>query len=164
MFDSSCKWKLLYPEVVKTKEELFTVLCNNRNIADHKKFFGNALDLYDPYLFNDMEKCVERIERAIENHEKIMIYGDYDVDGVTATAILYKTIKRLGGDVHYYIPNRFLEGYGPNLDAFTDIIKEGFSLIITVDCGITGLAEGKYVNDSVCDLIITDHHEIQEEI
>ncbi|NLG81709.1 MAG: single-stranded-DNA-specific exonuclease RecJ [Bacilli bacterium] len=164
MFDSSCKWKLLYPLVVKSKEDLFTVLCNNRNISDPKKFFANALDLYDPYLFNDMEKCVERIGKAIENQEKIMIYGDYDGDGVTATAILYKTLKRLGGNVHFYIPNRFLEGYGPNLDAFSDIIKDGFSLIITVDCGITGLTEGKYVNDSVCDLIITDHHEIQDEI
>lgn len=117
---------------------------------------------YDPFLFAEMEKAVERIKSAISAGEKIMIYGDYDADGVTSIAVLYKTLESLGALVQFYIPNRFTEGYGPNQTAFQMIKNQGFDLIITVDNGIAALEVMEFAQEIGMDVIITDHHEMRE--
>ncbi|MDV2581093.1 single-stranded-DNA-specific exonuclease RecJ [Alkalibacillus haloalkaliphilus] len=121
-------------------------------------------DLHDPFLFEQMERVVLRIKQAIENEEKILIYGDYDADGVTATSVLVKTLSSLGAIVDYYIPNRFTEGYGPNEAAFRAVHEAGGTLIITVDNGIAAPKEAAVAKELGIDLIITDHHEEQDEI
>ena len=134
-------------------------------IEEVKKYFSdNYEEGYDPFLMHDMKRAVERINNAIENEEKILVYGDYDADGITSTVLLVETLVSLGADVSSYIPNRFEEGYGPNKDAFSKIIKSGISLIITVDNGIAGVDEVELANNLGCDVIITDHHKIQDEI
>ena len=134
-------------------------------IEEVKKFFSDDYEEgYDPFLMHDMKRAVERINNAIENEEKILVYGDYDADGITSTVLLVETLVSLGADVSSYIPNRFEEGYGPNKDAFSKIIKSGISLIITVDNGIAGVDEVELANSLGCDVIITDHHKIQDEI
>ena len=134
-------------------------------IEEVKKYFSdNYEEGYDPFLMHDMKRAVERINNAIENEEKILVYGDYDADGITSTVLLVETLVSLGADVSSYIPNRFEEGYGPNKDAFSKIIKSGIGLIITVDNGIAGVDEVELANSLGCDVIITDHHKIQDEI
>lgn len=113
----------------------------------------------NPYLLKDMIKVVERIRRAIAQAEPIVIYGDYDVDGVTATALLVQALTELGAKVKPYIPNRFEEGYGLNNDALDQLVKDGAQLVISVDCGIRSPVEATYAKASNLDLIITDHHE-----
>lgn len=120
--------------------------------------------LGDPYLFNTMEVAVERIGRAIRQKERIMVYGDYDVDGITATSLMVKVIRELGGLVDYYIPNRFTEGYGVNASAVEKIAEQGTKLIITVDTGITAVEETAYAKQLGMEVIITDHHECQVEL
>ncbi|EKU49974.1 single-stranded-DNA-specific exonuclease RecJ [Staphylococcus massiliensis] len=115
-----------------------------------------------PTLMSDMDKAVERINEAIESDEKILVYGDYDADGVTSTTIMVKTLSSLGAEVGYYIPNRFTEGYGPNKDAFMQAYEEGVNLIITVDNGIQGHDEIDMIQELGVDVIVTDHHEIGE--
>ena len=134
-------------------------------IEEVKKYFSDDYEEgYDPFLMHDMKRAVERINNAIENEEKILVYGDYDADGITSTVLLVETLVSLGADVSSYIPNRFEEGYGPNKDAFSKIIKSGISLIITVDNGIAGVDEVELANSLGCDVIITDHHKIQDKI
>lgn len=134
-----------------------------KNIDDIKNFLEPSLNsLHDPFLINDMQKAVDRIQNAIGNEEKITIYGDYDADGLTSTSILYETLIELGADVDYYIPNRFTDGYGPNITAFEKIINQGTSLIVTVDNGVAGQKAIALANSKNCDVIITDHHELPE--
>ena len=134
-----------------------------KDISSVKKFFSDEFEEgYDPYLMYDMQKAVDRINEAIDNEEKILIYGDYDADGITSTVLLVETLISLGANVSSYIPNRFEEGYGPNKEAFTKIINSGISLIITVDNGIAGVEEVELANELGCDVIITDHHKIQD--
>ena len=134
-------------------------------IEEVKKYFSDDYEEgYDPFLMHDMKRAVERINNAIENEEKILVYGDYDADGITSTVLLVATLVSLGANVSSYIPNRFEEGYGPNKDAFSKIIKSGISLIITVDNGIAGVDEVELANSLGCDVIITDHHKIQDKI
>ena len=116
--------------------------------------------VHDPATMSDMTKAVERINQALDRNETILVYGDYDADGVTSTTILVKTLRELGAHVGWYIPNRFSEGYGPNELAFQNAVDEGVSLIITVDNGIQGHDEIKLVQDQDVDVIVTDHHEI----
>src|SRR5690606_19799689 len=104
------------------------------------------------------------IHEAIADKERIVVYGDYDADGVTATVVLVTVLKQLGARVDYYIPNRFTEGYGPNEAAFRKLKDEGFDLLITVDNGISGIHEAQVAKEIGLDLIITDHHEPGEEI
>lgn len=117
---------------------------------------------HNPSYLPDVNIGYERIKNAIDNNEKICIYGDYDVDGITSTAILLKTFNKLNADVTYYIPNRFEEGYGMNIHAIDKIKDMGVSLIITVDCGITSIEEVEYAQKKGIDVIITDHHNPQE--
>lgn len=134
-----------------------------KDISSVKKFFSDEFEEgYDPYLMYDMQKAVDRINEAIDNEKKILVYGDYDADGITSTVLLVETLISLGANVSSYIPNRFEEGYGPNKEAFTKIINSGISLIITVDNGIAGVEEVELANELGCDVIITDHHKIQD--
>ena len=143
-------------------------ILNARSITDLntvKKYFSDEYEEgYDPFLMFDMKKAVDRINEAIENEEKILVYGDYDADGITSTVLLVETLISLGANVSSYIPNRFDEGYGPNKEAFTKIIESGITLIITVDNGIAGVEEVNLANELGCDVIITDHHKIQDTI
>lgn len=141
-------------------------ILNARSITDMtvvKKYFSDEYEEgYDPFLIHDMQKAVDRINEAIENEEKILVYGDYDADGITSTVLLVETLISMGANVSSYIPNRFEEGYGPNKEAFTKIINSGISLIITVDNGIAGVEEVDLANELGCDVIVTDHHKIQD--
>ncbi|MGM0874387.1 MAG: single-stranded-DNA-specific exonuclease RecJ [Bacillota bacterium] len=114
---------------------------------------------HDPFLLKDMDKAVRRIITAIENNEKIVVYGDYDADGVSSTTVLLTTLRKMGAQVDFYIPNRFTEGYGPNEAAFRQVHENGFTLIITVDTGIAAVHEANVAKELGVDLIITDHHE-----
>lgn len=117
---------------------------------------------HDPFLFSEMSKIITRINEAIGQGEPILIYGDYDADGVTGTSILVRCLRELGALVDYYIPNRFYEGYGPNEDAFMQAIADGYQLVITVDNGIAGIDEAEILLEHGVDLIITDHHQVKE--
>ena len=119
---------------------------------------------HDPFLFSEMSKIITRINEAIDQGEPILIYGDYDADGVTGTSILVRCLRELGALVDYYIPNRFYEGYGPNEDAFMQAIADGYQLVITVDNGIAGVDEAEILLEHGVDLIITDHHQVKEKL
>lgn len=139
-------------------------LLSNRGIDNPKEageFLACSLSsCHDPFLFKDMEKAVMRIKKAIHGKEKILIYGDYDVDGMTSVALLYTALKNLGAIAVTYIPNRLEEGYGLNIGAIKKAQREGVSLIITVDCGISSFKEIEYAAALRIDVIVTDHHEI----
>ncbi len=119
-------------------------------------------DLYNPYLMMDMERGVERLLRAVSNKEKIMIYGDYDADGITSVVILLKFLQDAGVDASYYIPHRVYEGYGLNRSAISRFQSEGISLLITVDCGTSDHEEIVYAKSIGIDTIILDHHEVPD--
>ncbi|HLE24747.1 MAG TPA: single-stranded-DNA-specific exonuclease RecJ [Thermodesulfobacteriota bacterium] len=140
----------------------------NRGIKDEAEaelFLKSTLfDLPSPYLMRGMDKAVERIERAIQGKEKIAIYGDYDVDGVTATSLFYTLLKNLGVNVTYYNRDRLKEGYGVNLQAIKKLKNDGVSLIISGDCGITAWKEVQDAKKLDVDFIVTDHHEPPETI
>ena len=148
--------------------ELLSAILVNRNITDKKDIdvFLNPTrkDFHNPYLMPDMEQAVDRILMAIDKKEKVIIYGDYDVDGITSITVIKKFLKERGLDVGYYIPNRLDEGYGLNKEAVEKIANEGYTLIITVDCGISGIEEIKYAYEKGMEVIVTDHHEPLEEL
>ena len=132
---------------------------------DIELFFNGSLkSLRNPFDIKDMEKAAERIAKAVMNHESIFIYGDYDVDGVTATALMYIFLMQCGANVSYYIPNRLEEGYGLNKDAINEIHHRGADLIITVDCGISAIEEVLLAKELGMDIIITDHHQPSKEL
>lgn len=120
--------------------------------------------LHDPFLFRDMQKAMERIHASIEQKQKITIYADYDADAITACAVLYLALTKLGAQVEYYIPDRFTEGYGMNEEAVRSIAAAGTKLIITVDCGINAVAEAAVCRELGVDLIITDHHDLTSDL
>lgn len=147
---------------------LTSIILYNRGIRESAKI-AEFLDcslagLHDPYLLKDMDKAVERIKLAKEADEKITIYGDYDVDGITSIAILYKHLKEMGFEVDYYVPDRIQEGYGVNREALDKISESGTKVVITVDTGITAVEETEYAKQIGMDIIITDHHECKEKI
>ena len=156
---------------IKEKYGLSELLANilvGRNIIEENqiKVFLEPTrnDFYDPFLLPDMEIAVPRIINAIENKEKIVIYGDYDVDGITSISVLKKFLEDRGLEVSEHIPNRLDEGYGLNKEAIDEINKSGCKLMITVDCGISGLEEVEYANSLGIETIITDHHEPLDEL
>lgn len=126
--------------------------------------YGKETDFYDPFLLSDMDKAIQRTREAIEYGEPILIYGDYDADGVTSTSILIHILRKAGAVFQYYIPNRFTEGYGLNDDALRKAAEKGFSVVITVDTGISAVKEAELAKELGLDLIITDHHEPPQEI
>ena len=131
-----------------------------------EKFFKPSLaDLHDPFLMKDMEKAVERVERAVANQEKIMVYGDYDVDGCTAVALVYKFLRQIGHkNLMFYIPDRYTEGYGISIKGIDLAARKGVGLIIALDCGIKATEKVVYAKTKGVDFIICDHHLPAEEI
>ncbi|MDM5330887.1 single-stranded-DNA-specific exonuclease RecJ [Neobacillus sp. CF12] len=170
MLKSKTRWIVRESDqqLVKTLENelkitpLVASLLINRGLdtVDSARYFlfGNE-QFHDPYLLKGMDLAVSRIREAIEKQEAILIYGDYDADGVSSTTVLMVTLKELGANVQFYIPNRFTEGYGPNENAFRQAAESGFKLIITVDTGISAIHEAAIAKEIGLDLIITDHHE-----
>ena len=130
-----------------------------------RSFFRPSLSaLHDPFLMKDMDLAVARLEKAVASQEKILVYGDYDVDGTTAVALVYSFIRRLTSSVDFYIPDRYDEGYGVSKKGIDWASDNGFTLIITLDCGIKAIDKVKYAEDKGIDLIICDHHLPEEEI
>jgi single-stranded-DNA-specific exonuclease len=170
--DNMKNWNVLEPNVRLQQSissavglsPLFAQLLVNRGIrtpGDAEEFlFGDISSCHDPYLMKDMEKSVLRIIEAVNKKEKILIYGDYDVDGVTSTALLSYTMMKIGADFSSFIPHRQDDGYGLNIDAIKRFKENRGKLIITVDCGISAIEEVKFANELAIDIIITDHHEI----
>ena len=166
-------WKIRDTKVDKEllpecgNNSILAVLLQNRGIdtVEKVKNFLNPLKnpLSSPYVFSDMEKVVNRIKTSVENNENITIYGDFDADGVTSTAVLYLTLKQIGANVDYYLPDRTCESHGLNTKALVNIIaKRKSKLIITVDCGISNITEVNFARGFKADVIITDHHEAGE--
>lgn len=141
------------------------MLMNIRGLDDAahlRGFLGEGEPLSDPFLLKDMDKAAARITRAVDNMEKIAVYGDYDADGVTSTAMLYSYLETRGADVIFYIPQREGEGYGMNMGAVEYLKEQGVSLIVTVDNGISSVQEVTRANELGIDVVVTDHHRPQE--
>lgn len=169
------KWQIYESNNEKIEEisrkynlnKLLATILVNRNIEENQieiYLNPNRKNFHDPFLMPDMEIAVNRILKAMENKEKIIIYGDYDVDGITSITVLKSFLKDRGIDVDQYIPNRLEEGYGLNNPAVKKIAEQGYDLMITVDCGISGIEEIKYANSLGIETIVTDHHEVGEEL
>ena len=140
------------------------MLMNIRGLDDAahlREFLGEGEPLSDPFLLKDMDKAAARITRAVDNMEKIAVYGDYDADGVTSTAMLYSYLETRGADVIFYIPQREGEGYGMNMGAVEYLKEQGVSLIVTVDNGISSVQEVARANELGIDVVVTDHHRPQ---
>ena len=152
-------------QALRTSPVIAQILIN-RGIDEPQPAFEflnpNLKLLHDPRLMPNLETAARRIERAIREQQRIVIYGDYDVDGITATTILWHAIRKLGGQADYYIPHRIDEGYGLNSEAITQICDGGAKLIITVDCGVTAIEQATICRTRGVDLIISDHHEWRE--
>ena len=156
------KTALQIAEALDTTPLVGQVLLNRGygDIEDAIQFMNCQLaDLIDPYVLHGMQEAVERIIASLERQEKILVYGDYDVDGVTATSLILLFLRDLGFTTHYYIPKRVEEGYGVNKESIRKFNEEGIGLIITVDCGISSVEEISYANSLGMSVIVTDHHE-----
>jgi len=130
-----------------------------------KKYFRPTVsDIHDPFLMQDMHAAADRLARAVRNRERVLVYGDYDVDGTTATSIVYLFLKQFGVNVEFYIPHRFKEGYGINTEGVQYAAKINADLIVSVDCGITAIDEARHAKEQGIDLIICDHHNVGEAI
>ncbi|AMC07879.1 MULTISPECIES: single-stranded-DNA-specific exonuclease RecJ [Turicibacter] len=171
MFKSRMNWKIsdIFREDYDSQTTVLNpaieqlVLARQLATAESLDTFAKEETIHhDPFLFSEMSKIITRINEAIDQGEPILIYGDYDADGVTGTSILVRCLRELGALVDYYIPNRFYEGYGPNEDAFMQAIADGYQLVITVDNGIAGVDEAEILLEHGVDLIITDHHQVKE--
>ena len=132
--------------------------------AQAREFLSPSAPMPDPFAMQDMQKAADRLRLALQRGETIAVYGDYDVDGITATCLLTEFLRSQGGKVEYYIPGRIEEGYGLNIHAVADLKARGVSLIVTVDCGITACQEAEFCQSQGVDLIITDHHECKDEL
>ncbi len=143
--------KLLFQKGIRTDKEIKSFL-----FPDYQNH------ILDPFLFSDMEKAMERVKKARDQKEKVLIYGDYDVDGVTSSAILEEALQNIGIKAEIYIPNKKTEGYGMNLEAIEEFKKRGINLIISVDCGISNYNEIEKANEYSIDSIIIDHHHVPE--
>ena len=162
MFKSKFEWQL--PD-----NKLFTPSNSELHPEIERLFLARigAIDSdlwHDPFTFSAMQSVVDRIKLAATSMEKVMVYGDYDADGTAATAIMIRALRKLGADVSFYIPNRFDDGYGPNMTKFQEFIDEGYNLVITVDCGIGAIDEAKLLKDNGVDYIITDHHHLKGDL
>lgn len=173
MIKSKYAWDIKHPESkitddIASKYKLTPIvkkILESKGLTDANTIESLLSDdgvLHNPMAMSDMQKAVERINLAIDQNQKILVYGDYDADGVTSTTILVTALRELGAHVGWYIPNRFTEGYGPNEMAFKNAYDEGVSLIITVDNGIQGHKEIEMMQELGVDVIVTDHHEIGE--
>lgn len=150
---------------VSEKIARLLVLRGVNSYEQAKTFFRPSLEqLHDPFLMKDMDKGADRLAAAIRQGQKILIYGDYDVDGTTATSLLYIFLKEFGVDIDYYIPHRFKEGYGINREGIQHAIDTNVDLIVSVDCGITAIEEARIAREHGIDLIICDHHNVGDQL
>ena len=127
-------------------------------------FNPDLRDLHDPFLMPDMLKAVKRLNKALGNKERIMIYGDYDVDGTTAVALVYKFLRAYSSSIEYYIPDRYDEGYGISFKSIDYAVSRGITLVISLDCGIKAIDKVAYANERGVDFIICDHHMPDDEL
>lgn len=157
------RWKIKNPNLDQSKlvEEIY----RSRGVENYRELFQlNEHNFHDPYQIHDMQKAVDRIMKAIDRKQKILVYGDYDVDGITSTFLIYKVLLDMNANVSYDIPNRFVDGYGLSYSKTFDIINEDYNIVITVDNGIKSVEEAKVLQENGVDLIITDHHEPEDEL
>ena len=171
-YQSKKRWRVREPDIVLQKtlaaslniSTITSQLLINRGISDIEqagRFLSSTLsDIRSPLGMKGMKEGVERVLKALHDKEKIAIYGDYDVDGITSISILLMFLKSAGANVSYYIPERIAEGYGLNADAISKLAERGVTLLITVDCGISDHAELKLAKELGMDVIVTDHHEV----
>ncbi|MCA0982638.1 single-stranded-DNA-specific exonuclease RecJ [Halobacillus yeomjeoni] len=174
MLQSSMKWNFTYTGEVESGgssdglTSLTKRLLEKRNILDPdaiRQFLNPSTeDLHDPFLMDGMRRSINRVKDAISNGESILVFGDYDADGVSSTTLMIEALREAGAECDFYIPNRFTEGYGPNEEAFRFAYDTGYSVIITVDTGIAAIHEADIAKELGIDLIITDHHEVQEKL
>ncbi len=158
------KWIVKYQNNY-SDNEIIDILHKNIGIDDYVRYhFLGFKDFIDPYEFKNMDKVIKKIKLSIRNDEKILIYGDYDVDGITATAVMYRALKAKGANVSFMVPNRFSEGYGLSNEVVDEIIEKEYQLVITVDNGITSVDEVERLNQAGIVVIITDHHEPKEKL
>jgi len=177
MINSRYQWH--FPEVsnqkaIKTLSETFGIteliakILVNRGydtVEAANAFLRPELSgLHDPFLLHDMDKAIERLMQAIDSGQKIIVYGDYDVDGMTSTAIMTWALELMGANVDYFVPSRFSDGYGPNLANYQKLAAEGMQLLVTVDNGVSGKDEIAWLMAQGIDVIVTDHHELPEEL
>ena len=166
-------WKIKDIDNAKVKEytekfkisEVAAKMLLAKDLTEDKidEYLNPSIDkLHDPYLLNDMDVLVDRIILAKTRNEKVAIYGDYDVDGITSITLIYTFLRDLGLDMVYYLPDRIEEGYGLNTEALKKLKDEGVSLVITVDCGISAVSEVEYAKSIGLDVCITDHHECSD--
>ena len=172
------KYQWQYPEPQEVSAE-FQEEINERNLPEHiakllwqrnirskdelRRFLDPQLtDFHNPFLMQDMDKVVSRIQQAVAAGEKILVYGDYDADGITSATVMKEAIELIGGDVEVYLPNRFTDGYGPNQSVYQYFIDSGIQLIVTVDNGVSGHEAIDYANSRGVDVLVTDHHELPE--
>ncbi len=172
-----CKWIVKDPADPVKVERLVAEVGIDRVLADllvsrgvetfdqARAFFRPSLDdLHDPFLMKDMDKAVERLHKAISQGEKILVYGDYDVDGTTAVALVYSFVKRYTDQVDFYIPDRYDEGYGVSMKGVEWAASQGFTLLITLDCGIKAIEKVRYAAERGVDVIVCDHHLPENEL
>ena len=176
MVPESYRWEFASPDKTGVKAlaaetgypEVFAGLLVARGVHNKEEaqrfLYPSEKDMYDPFLMKGMEAAVRRISQAMDANEKITIYGDYDVDGITATSILYLYLTGAGADVDYYLPDRMTEGYGLNENAVRMLAETGTKLMVTVDTGISAIKECRLAKSLGMDVVITDHHECQEEL
>ena len=176
MIESKKRWRLTTPDEqlvqdIQNELNLSSVLAKilvtrGLNTAEAARSFMeiDASEFHDPYLMKDMDIAVSRIRLAIDNQEKIVVYGDYDADGVTSTTVMMTVLEDLGADVSFMIPNRFKHGYGPNTELFQQAYDNGTKLIVTVDNGISGIDQVEFANELGMDVIISDHHDIGDRL
>lgn len=163
------KWQPLIAKLseLELPEQLAPFLWK-RNIKKPEQverfFWPKIEDLPDPFLLSDMEKALRRIRSAVEKGEHILVYGDYDADGITSTTVLKEALELIGANVEFYLPNRFIDGYGPNQAVFERMIASGITLIITVDNGVAGHEAIQFAQEQGTDVIVTDHHELPAEL
>lgn len=158
------KWKILHQTPPSSTEELISILLKNRNVTEPEKFYASSLDLIN-YQIGDIEQSIERIKKAISNNQKIVVFGDYDADGLCSTTILWETLYALGANAKPYIPHREKEGYGLSQTALENVIaQENPSLIVTVDNGISAAKEIAYAQAKGIEVIVTDHHAAPTEL
>ena len=169
------KWQIseVNQEEINRLSDKFNLNKLLASILVNRKITDDEIDVYlkptrnnfhNPFLMPDMEIAVERIIRAIDSNEKIIIFGDYDVDGITSITVLKSFLEERGISVGQYIPNRLEEGYGLNKPAIDQIVKDNYDLMITVDCGISGIEEIDYANSLGLETIVTDHHEVGDSL
>jgi single-stranded-DNA-specific exonuclease len=170
------KWQVYETDETKVKEltekyainSLLATILVNRNIVEEEQIqvflHPTRNDFHDPFLMPDMKKAIDRILQAKQRKEKVIIYGDYDADGITSITVLKSFLQDIGMKVDEYIPNRLEEGYGLNKPAVKTIAEQNYSLMITVDCGISAVEEIAYANSLGIETIVTDHHEVGEEL